>query len=61
MLAKYSRRRFVVIEKQISKISGGFLTIELRISSYELRVAIHCTSYKLHFGCELRVQSLHKL
>ena len=32
-----------------------FLTNELQISSYELRVTIYCTSYELLFTCELRV------
>ena len=32
----------------------GFLTNELRVASYKLRVTIHCTSYKLLFTYELR-------
>ena len=33
----------------------GFLTNELRVASFELRVIIYCTSYELIFTHELRV------
>ena len=34
---------------------SGFLTNELRVASYELRVNIYCTSYESLFTYELRV------
>ena len=34
---------------------SGFLTNELRVASYELRVTIYCTSYESLFTYELRV------
>ena len=32
------------------KLLSGFLTNELRVASYELRVTIYCTSYELLFA-----------
>ena len=39
----------------MSKNVGGFLTSELRIASYVLRVTIYYTSYQLFLTYELRV------
>ena len=40
---------------KIRRKFGGFLTNELQFASYELQVAIYCTSYELLFTYELRV------
>ena len=50
---------YLIVGTSFKKLSReffrGFLTNELRVTSYELRVTIHCTSYELFFTCELRV------
>ena len=41
----------------LARERDGFLTNELRVTSYELRVTIYCTSFKLLFRCKLRVNT----
>ena len=41
--------------KPSDKYFSGFLTNELRVTSYELRVTIYCTSHELNLSCELQV------
>ena len=41
--------------KPSDKLFSGFLTNELGVASYELRVTIHCTSYELLSTYELPV------
>ena len=45
----------MLLEPLKHQIISGFLTNDLRVASYELRVTIHCTSYEGFFTYELRV------
>ena len=52
----YQKKCIIPSSRNISVIYySGFLTNELRVASYELRVTIYCTSYELLFTYELRV------
>ena len=41
--------------KLSDKFFSGFLTSELQVASYELRVTVYCMSYELLFIHELRI------
>ena len=43
------------VDLNVRQLWSVFLTNELRVTSYELRVTTYCTSYELLFICKLRV------
>ena len=55
LLSKNYIKKFKMSFFNSADFTRGFLTSELRVASYELRVTIYCTSYELLFTYELRV------
>ena len=52
---KTNKKRMKMLLKCQEMITSVFLTNELRVTSYDLRVTVYCTSYELLLRYELRV------